>query len=356
MRWAPAVIVPVTIAAAAVVAPLAAGAADLPVKSPADVLRLVAGSDTESFSGTVEQSSELGLPELPSVSSSSQDDSASDLLELALADHTAKVWVDGPTRVRVQVLDKLAERDAIRNGSDLWLYQSSGDEVTHATLPAHAGDTQAQAPDATTLTPSQLAQRFLSAVDPTTKVSLGDETSVAGRDAYDLVLSPKTDASLIGTVSIAVDGTTGIPLKVTVTAQGATAPAFEVGFTAFSDQKPAASIFAFTPPKGASVSEQKLPTAKPDAPAQGTHPKPAVTGTGWATIVSLPAGSAPGGIADDPLFAQLTQPVDGGRALSSSILSVLVTADGRVLAGAVPVSALQAAAAAPAAPAQANGQ
>ncbi|GAA2064559.1 LolA family protein [Leifsonia soli] len=349
MRWAPAVVAPVAIAAAVIVSPLAAGASDLPVKSPADVLRLVAASDTRSFSGTVEQSSDLGLPDLPATTSKGMDDGdAANLLELALSDHTAKVWVDGPTHVRVQVLDKLAERDAIRNGTDLWLYQSNGEKVAHATVPDSRKATPT--PDATALTPSQLAQRFLAAVDPSTKVSLGDATTVAGRDAYDLVLTPRTDATLIGSVSIAVDGRTGIPLKVAVTARGAGAPAFEAGFTAFSDQKPDAGVFAFTPPKGASVSEQKLPTGAQAKDAAGAHHKPAVSGEGWATVVSLPAGSAPAGVADDPLFAQLTQPVDGGRALSSSLVSVLITADGRVLAGSVPVSTLQTAAA------QATGQ
>ncbi|WP_285116562.1 outer membrane lipoprotein carrier protein LolA [Leifsonia sp. fls2-241-R2A-40a] len=343
LRWAPAVVVPAVIAAAVVITPLAAGASDLPVSTPADVLHLVAASNTRSFSGTVEQNSDLGLPSLPTATSKGTDDnSAADLLELALADHTAKVWVDGPARVRVQVLDQLAERDAIRNGSDLWLYQSSGEKVTHATLPAHAQ--KDATPHATSLTPSQLAQRFLDAVDPSTKVSLGDPTQVAGRDAYDLVLTPKADTTLIGTVSIAVDGKTGIPLKVAVTARGASAPAFEAGFTSFSDQKPDADVFAFAPPKGASVSEQKLPDAGRMHEPAGSHPMPSVSGTGWATVVALPAGSAPSAVSDDPLFSQLTQPVDGGRALSSSILSVLVTADGRVLAGSVPVSALQAAA------------
>ncbi|MGH1548950.1 LolA family protein [Leifsonia poae] len=346
IRWAPAVVVPVAIAAAVVVTPLAAGATDLPVKSPSDVLRLVAASDTRSFSGTVEQTSELGLPSLPSTSSGSQDRSATDALELALADHTAKVWVDGPAKVRVQVLDSLAERDAYRDGSDLWLYDSKGENVTHAAIPAH--EEKAPTPDATSLTPSQLAQRFLAAVDPFTKVTLGDPVKVADRDAYDLVLTPKTDATLVGSVSIAVDGKTGIPLKVAVTARGESSPAFEAGFTAFSTDKPDASVFSFTPPKGATVTEQKLPTREDAAAAKGTHPKPTVTGEGWSTVVSLPAGSVPASVADDPLFAQLTQPVDGGRALSASLLSVLITSDGRVLAGAVPVSSLQAAANAPA--------
>ena len=36
------------------------------------------------------------------------------------------------------------------------------------------------------------------------------------------------------------------------------------------------------------------------------------------------------------LYEQLTTPVDGGRLLSSTLLSVLVTDDGRILVGAVP--------------------
>ena len=181
------------------------------------------------------------------------------------------------------------------------------------------------------------------AVDPSTKVSLGDDTKVAGRDAYDLVLTPRTDATLVGSVSIAVDGQTGLPLRVQVIARGATSPAFEAGFTSFTPGAPDASVFAFTPPKGATVTEQS-PKAGERPSGATPHPKPAVTGTGWATIVSLPAGSVPANALDDPLVAQLTQPVDGGRALSTTLVSVLVTADGRVLAGAVPVSALQSAA------------
>ena len=343
MRWAPAVVIPVAIAAAAIVTPLAAGAADLPVKSPSDVLRLVASSDTRSFSGTVEQSSDLGLPSLPSTSSGSQDASAADVLELALADHTAKVWVDGPTQVRVQVLDKLAERDAIRNGSDVWLYQSAGKKVTHATLPAH--EKAAPTPDATALTPSQLAQRFLDAVDPSTTVTLGDSVSVAGRDAYDLVLTPKADADA-GRSRLDRGRRQDRP-----PAEGrrhrARGQRSRVRGRVHAVQRSEAGRLAcsrFTPPKGATVTEQTLPTGGHDAQAKGTHPRPTVTGEGWATVVALPAGSAPASVADDPLFAQLTQPVDGGRALSSSLLSVLVTSDGRVLAGAVPVSVLQAAA------------
>lgn len=346
IRWLPAIVVPAAIAAGAIAIPLAAGAADLPVKSPADVLRLVASSDTKAFSGTVEQTSDLGLPSIPKMGggSSSTDSSLASTLSLLMGDHTAKVYVDGPTKVRVQLLDQLAERDAIRNGSDVWLYQSNDQSVTHATIPAHAksGATETPTPDATATTPQALAEKFLAAVDPSTKVTLGANTKVANRDAYDLVLTPRTDATLVGSVSIAVDGQTGLPLQVQVTARGASSPAFQAGFSDFTPGAPDASVFSFTPPKGATVTEQTPNTGEH---ATGTNrPKPTVTGTGWATIVSLPAGTVPAQALADPLVAQLTQSVGGGRALSTSLVSVLVTADGRLLAGAVPVSALQAAA------------
>lgn len=348
-RWLPAIVVPAAIAAGAIAIPLAAGAADLPVKSPEDVLRLVASSDTKAFSGTVEQTSDLGLPSIPKMGggSSSTDSSIASTLSLLMGDHTAKVYVDGPTKVRVQLLDQLAERDAIRNGSDVWLYQSSDQSVTHATIPAHEKSGATAAPTATpgamATTPQALAEKFLAAVDPSTKVTLGPNTKVANRDAYDLVLTPRTDATLVGSVAIAVDGQTGLPLQVQVTARGASSPSFQAWFKDFTPSAPDASVFSFTPPKGAKVTEQ-TPKAGEHHSAGTNRPKPTVTGTGWATIVSLPAGTVPAQALADPLVAQLTQSVGGGRALSTSLVSVLVTADGRLLAGAVPVSALQAAA------------
>ncbi|WP_223690629.1 LolA family protein [Leifsonia poae] len=355
VRWLPAVVVPVAIAAGAIIAPLAAGAADLPSKTPGEVLNLVAASEVKAFSGTVEQSSDLGLPSLPSIgqgSGSGAESSAANALELLTGSHTAAVYVDGPTKLRVQVLDQLAERDVVRNGSDVWLYTSTGEKVTHIALPDRsslkAPDNRGQDPDAipgTAMTPSQLAQRFLTAVDPSTSVTLGAPVKVAGRDAYDLVLTPKTDATLVGSVSIAVDGDTGIPLRVQVDARGQTTPAFEVGFSRFSTATPSSDVFSFTPPKGATVTEQALPTsAGPSQNKAPTHPKPTVTGTGWDAIVALPAGSVPSQLTSSPLYGQLTTAVSGGRAFSTSLVSVFVADDGRVFAGAVPVSALQAAA------------
>ena len=78
--------------------------------------------------------------------------------------------------------------------------------------------------------------------------------------------------------------------------------------------------------------------------------RPTVSGTGWETVVGLPAAAAGGGAAaallNDPLLAQAAVVVPGGRLLSTALVNVLVTDDGRVFAGMVPPDRLQAAASA----------
>ena len=70
-------------------------------------------------------------------------------------------------------------------------------------------------------------------------------------------------------------------------------------------------------------------------------PQPEVIGEGWSTVVVLPmaaAGAAAAGGLDpeaSALLGTLTEPVDGGHILQTSLVTVLITDDGRVLAGAV---------------------
>ena len=345
LRWLPAVAVPAVIAAGAVIIPMQAGAAvNLPAKTPSEVLALVAGSQVETFSGTVEQTSNLGLPQLPTTGPGSNSSDAA-ILDLLTGSHTARVYADGPTRERVQVLDSLAERDAIRNGTDAWLYSSKDKTATHVTLPAKSA-TESPTPDHV-MTPAQVADQLLAKVDPTTTVTLGDNQSVAGRNAYELVLTPKTSSTLVGSVAIAVDAETGLPLQVVVDARGQHDPALTVGFSSIDLGTPAASLFTFTPPAGATVKQQALPTA-PGTSAQkqeAGHPKPTVTGSGWDAVVEMKVGSVPASVTSNPLYGELTTPVAGGRAFSTSLVSILITDDGRVFAGAVPVSRLEAVAA-----------
>ncbi|PPF87278.1 hypothetical protein C5B96_04405 [Subtercola sp. Z020] len=395
-RWIPAAVAGVVVAGVAAAVPLAANAdPGLPSKTPQEVVALAANSSVTAFSGTVEQTSDLGLPSLPGgVGSGSSgsgssgsgaggsgdaaSDAASSALELLTGTHTARVFVDGPDNLRLQVLDQLAERDVIRQGDSLWLYDSQKQTALHAT----ATGTGSSAPDALptapgeTATPEQVASKLLSALDPSTDVSVGGDVTVAGRSAYDLVLTPQATDTLVGAVSIAVDSETGLPLRVEVTAKGAGDPAFTTSFSQLTLAKPSSDLFSFTPPEGTAVTEKSVDVAAAAdraAAARAAHAsgaaaasgagdatgsdstgsdaahRPVVTGSGWSSIVELPAGSDSAALTSSPLLSQLTTAVDGGRVLSTSLLNVFVTDDGRVFAGAVPAGSLEAAATASAA-------
>ncbi len=344
-RWLPALVVSAVVAAGAVALPAVASASSAPpARTPEQVLALVAGSTDVAYSGTLEQTSDLGLPQLPTSgpgASSSSSDAAS-ALELVTAPHTARVFADGPTRLRVQVLDSLAERDVVRNGSDVWLYSSRESEAAHVVLPSRSSATPS--PEATT--PADLARRIVSAIEPSTRLAVSGG-SVAGRSAYELTLTPGTSDTLVGHVTLSVDAATGLPLRVAVTARGHDSAAFSIGFRSIDVSAPSAETFRFTPPAGTRVT---TPSPAPSAPALPSGlPRPAVLGSGWTSILELPAGTldasdsaaSPDGLA---LLDQLTTPVAGGRALHTSLVSVLLTSDGRVLAGSVPVETLESAA------------
>jgi len=351
LRWLPAAVVPALVAVGALTGSSQAGeAVDLPATTPEHVLAMVGQSTVKALSGTLEQTSQLGLPQLPTSGPSSNSGAAS-ALDLLTGSHTARVYLDGPSNSRVQVMDQLAERDVVRHGNDVWIYSSKDNTATHVTLPAGTAGKDTTTPG-DVQTPAQLAHRLLTALDPSTQVTVGRDTKVAGRTAYDLVLRPRGSDTLIGSVSIAVDSQTGLPLSVDVQARGQDKPAFQLAFTALTLQTPAADRFQFVPPPGATVKQQALPQhhSKQEPSASGSYshpavPQPTVSGTGWDAVIALPAGAAPSQLTSSPLLAQATRAVPGGRLLHTALVNVLLTDDGRVLAGSVPPERLQDAAA-----------
>jgi outer membrane lipoprotein-sorting protein len=308
------------------------------------VLELVAkAKDVQGFTGTVSQTSDLGLPSVPSVGAGS-DSSTASALDLISGSHTARVEVAGSSKERIAILDSSAERDVIRDGRSVWVWNSKTNSATHVTA---TGGAEPETAAPTTTTPAALAQELLARVDGTTTVSVDAAQTVAGHDAYTLVLTPKTSAITIGSVRLAIDAATGLPLDVQVIARGASSPAFETGFTELSYGAPAASDFAFTPPSDAKVTTRTLagPTGShARVPGAATETKPTVTGSGWSSIVEVAASRVPADLASNATVTRLTTPVDGGRVLHTALVNVLLTSDGRVLAGAVPVSSLESAA------------
>jgi outer membrane lipoprotein-sorting protein len=352
-RW----LVPVTVAATliggvAVSSARAESVPDVPSSTPQKVLAAVAGTTVTALSGTVVTRTDLGLPslDLDGLGGGSAPASATDLRDVATrfvtGKNTLRVWADGETRQRVQLIDQLGEYDVIRNGSQVWTYSSRDNAV--GTLSLKPGSRQGPDPSSgpSSLTPAAMADKALAAVDPTTSVTLGTPLTVAGRAAYALTLTPKTAKTLVDRVVIAVDVEKNVPLQVEIFARGHAASAVQAGFTSVDYAQPPAERFTFTPPSNATVT----PVEDTRHPAEGRAPRrtagseePEVIGTGWEAIVRIPAGKATTGTeppVPDGLIDQATTPVAGGRAVRSTLASLMITDGGEVLVGAVPVESL----------------
>lgn len=365
-RWAAPAAACAVIGVVALTANHVAGAdPGLPPRSAAQLLVDVQQANLKGLSGTVVQTSNLGLPQI-SLGGSSEGGSSS-LTSLVSGTHTWRVWLAGPQQQRLALVGSLGESDVIRNGRDLWVWSSKDKTATHTTLPAEAATPREKAPtpDQLPRTPQEAAQLALAAVEPTTSVATSGASVVAGRQAYDLVLRPKDSASLVASVRISLDAVHHVPLRVQVYSTKTASPAFQVGFTQVDFGTPAARQFAFNPPPGTKVSQSTLGSdragsgagaagaagAKPGAGPEGSQPK--VVGTGWAAVAVARLPKAPadattpggaGGTAAD-LAGQLQRVLSllpkasgswgSGRVLQGTLFTVVVTDDGRVAVGAV---------------------
>jgi outer membrane lipoprotein-sorting protein len=337
---------------AAIGAITAAADPSLPPRSPAQLLVDLQTAGLDNLSGTIVTRADLGLPTLPGLTGGP---SGANLENLLTGTHTVRVWYSGPNKARVALLDTLGETDVIANGTDLWTWSSQANEATHRTIsgtgiPAHPRDVVPSGG----VTPQQLADLALAAINPTTQVTTRGTASIAGRDAYELVLAPRDPTSLIGSVRLAVDAATHVPLRVQIFANSASTPAIEVGFTSVSFARPDPSEFVFNPPPGATVTDGNKPDAgtpdnSPTAPDLGTgKPGFTVIGSGWTSVAVVRAGKLlpPSVLAGLPVVSGAW---GSGKLLRSSLLTVLVTDDGRLLVGAVEPERLYTAAADPAA-------
>jgi outer membrane lipoprotein-sorting protein len=338
----PAVVAAALVGAGPIVHAVTADAhGSLPPRTAAQLLVDVRQAKLHALSGTVVETADLGLPELPTIGGRGGNEAS--FSSLLTGSHTMRVWYAGPDRQRFALLGQLGESDLVRNGTDLWAWSSRDNTATHWTVPAAHDEPAPSAPlgSGSAMTPQQAAEAALRAIDPSTRVSTDPTASVAGRPAYELRLEPRDSRSLIGSVRIAIDGSTHIPTRVQIFARGASSPAFQVGFTSFSTAMPDDSVFGFSPPPGATVKQGDLAGAEP-SPRQLRGATPGVVGRGWTSVLvaALPEGLAGGqGPGSNPLLGALPQ-VSGswgsGRLFRSALVSAVLTDDGRVAVGAVP--------------------
>lgn len=356
-----------------------AGGPDLPKVTAQQLIEKVAASDVQQLTGTAKLSTDLGLPTIASgllggggIAGGSADPQDK-IAQLANGTHTFRVAADGPDRQKLTFLDGKNEYTLVHNGADVWGYDSKSNEAFHEKDPGHQagkGAEHEKTADRLAASPQQLAQDLLKEAGPTTDISVGDTAQVAGRDAYQLVLKPKQSGSTVGSVQIAVDAKNGVPLRVQLLSSQGGKPIAEAGFTQVDFAKPGADAFAFTPPKGAKVTEGSDKAGKPGEKGKDHEFKALesfpgldaltggagngkgdvkVLGEGWATVARIDTGAGKN-LADiqkdknapkeakqfmDSLGDKVSGKFGEGRIFSTRLVNALITDDGKVYVGAV---------------------
>ncbi|MEQ4303070.1 hypothetical protein ABNF97_17030 [Plantactinospora sp. B6F1] len=322
---------------------------NLPERSAAQLLVDLQTARLDGLSGTVIKRADLGLPSLPGIGGRG----SAELTSLVSGTHTLRVWHAGPDRTRIALLGTLGETDVIRNGKDVWVWDSQANRAEHSTLDHsdldHAGPTAG--PGHLPVTPQEAAEQALAAVDPSTRVRVGRSASIAGRDAYELVLEPRDATSLVDRITIAIDAVEHVPLRFQVVPEGTSKPAFEVAFTRIDFERPDPAQFAFNPPPGTVVTEAARPEGRPALPI-GVE-RPTVVGSGWTSVLvaKVPqlAGIAESETDDTETdgteagllrgllggLPEVTGEWGSGRLVTGKLFTALLTDDGRVLVGAV---------------------
>jgi outer membrane lipoprotein-sorting protein len=421
VRWVPAIATPILIAGLALFPSVANAEVDLPDKTATELMLFV-NSEPVPFSGTVVKVANLGLPEylkMPKVDDATLErmreqmpdgmedfmlqatsgDQLADLLEFAAGTHNLRVYYGGSDQVRVQVLDRMSQRDFILNGTDVWFYDDSQRTAWYAEInEAQVAEAQAYAElrfgelagklpfDASS--PAAVAEALLARVETNAEVTVGTDRRVAGREAYELIVTPDAAESTIASVRVAIDGENGFPLAVTVFAKSEAEPVFEIGFSSITFAAPDDSIFAFTPGPDVTVEKLEMPTeAELNAQFEAFQASPefeqyraefeaareqlelyksgelqltqaekaeleamlkakfaersSIYENGWASVIELRA-DFDAEMLDLEFLDSLVTQLPEGRAISTALVNVLITNDGRVFAGAVSLATLQA--------------
>lgn len=352
-----------------VAAPAGAGqSVNLPATTPNALVQSVLTAKVPALAGTVQVDNNLGLPAVPG------------LPQLGNGTSNIRVWTDGANKGRVSMPSANSEQTIVDDGKTIYQWDSSTKQIVErsvGTAAAKAGKAAPKTPDARSLDPATVAKDVVATLQSSSTVTVDGTNMVAGRPAYDLVLTPKpSQRTLLREVKIAIDSATHIPLQVSVLGNNSTAPAVQIGFSSLNIGAQDPSLFTFTPPAGSTVvNGDKKATTPADLASQAA---PKVVGSAWDTVLvaripsqmpgSVSSGatsgntsgaagpngvlgngsqaSVAGGGSSDPmsLVKRFGTPVSGawgsGWSISTDIGTALITSDGRLAAGFVPQQVL----------------
>ena len=166
-------------------------------------------------------------------------------LSAFLSNGSGRLWVDDG-RFRFDIRGIAGDTTIVGDTTTVWVYTYASNTATQYAL---RGGSDATGPDTAppsaqtgTTNPLAAIDSFIQKLAPDATLAVAGQVSVAGQDCYVLSLLPKAANTVLGSIQVAVDGSTYLPLKLDVYAKGATKPVLAVSFTSVSYSEPMTEV------------------------------------------------------------------------------------------------------------------
>jgi outer membrane lipoprotein-sorting protein len=213
---------------------------------------------------------------------------------------SGRLWIAKDGDVRLELQSQTGDTQILYDGHTLQLYDAATNTLYRYTPPAREQDTSSAAAQPHQTPTLGEIEEAITRVSKHAQVSGATPSDIAGQPAYTVRVSPKEGGSLLGAAELSFDATNGVPLRTAIYSTSSSSPVLELAASEISYGPVSESVFAFTPPPGATIKEVSAPrkdsaeeassppTNGANQPAQGAH-KPNVTtyGHGLSAIAVL---------------------------------------------------------------------
>jgi hypothetical protein len=204
-----------------------------------------------------------------------------------LSGASGRLWVSGG-RVRLELQSDAGDAQITFADGRLSIYDASSNTVYRADVGSGNAAGTPAGKDHGTPSLAEISSALQRLAEQAT-VSGAQPTTQAGQGAYQVTVTPKHDAGLLGQAEFAWDAANGIPLRIAVTAAGSSSPVLALEVTDITYGSVDPSALAVTPPAGAKVVDLATPAHAGSKDNGGGAPTQGLTAVQAAVPFTLKA-------------------------------------------------------------------
>ncbi len=204
---------------------------------------------------------------------------------------SGRLWISNDGDIRVELQSESGDTQVLYDGKTVTLYDAASNSAYRYSLPTVPQGSAGSEPDWTPHTHegSEDASKIptVAKIEEAIEHIMGNAnltgampTDVAGQAAYAVKISPKHNGGLVGGAELAWDADHGVPLRVAVYSTESSAPVLELAATEISYEAVPASVFEFSVPPNAKVTEVQPPQNHEGGATGGSSASGAEAGTG----------------------------------------------------------------------------